>query len=348
METISRGFRSSQEVFGTVTGSTNSRPKIARIRDASGITAMGKLALLILHSREPNIFPSMQLLASNMNVSISTAKRAVGELERAGYLRVTHRNRQTNLYSITVAGDPIPLSPMTPKQVTHDPPSSSPMTPKQVTHDPPSSSPMTPQVAREVYKIRSKRESKSTRSLPPSNHVLRKTLICPKCERAWPEGLTGSACSNCHMEIATIQRRMDEGKRVGKEREISYEERVAELEAISREMKAREQAKKQSKAKPPVKKPQAEEPTKESEEDCLLCDGLGWERVTLPHPKGGDYQAVRECECTGKEKHEKVRELEEVEAGIQEARKELFDIVGKTYDAKLQEHLAQGQDGGKP
>ena len=68
------------------------------------------------------------------------------------------------------------------------------------------------------------------------------------------------------MDIGTIQRRIDEGKRVGKKREVSFEERVAEIKAISREMEARKQAKKQSKAKPPVKKPQAEEPKKSLEE----------------------------------------------------------------------------------
>ena len=60
---------------------------------------------------------------------------------------------------------------------------------------------------------------------------------------------------------------LTKAKQVGKEREVSYAERVAELEAISREMKAREQAQKQSKAKPPVQKPQAEEQPKESLEE---------------------------------------------------------------------------------
>ena len=34
--------------------------------------------------------------------------------------------------------------------------------------------------------------------------------------------------------------------------------------------------------------------------DCPRCSGTGWERVTLPHPKGGAYQAVKECSCTRK------------------------------------------------
>ena len=41
--------------------------------------------------------------------------------------------------------------------------------------------------------------------------------------------------------------------------------------------------------------------SQKKEGGCLLCDGLGWQRVTLPHPKGGDYEAVRECTCTGRE-----------------------------------------------
>ena len=45
MQTISEVLVSSQEVFGTSTGANRSRPQIAQIRDARGITAMAKLAL---------------------------------------------------------------------------------------------------------------------------------------------------------------------------------------------------------------------------------------------------------------------------------------------------------------
>ena len=111
MKTNSEVLVSSQEVFGTSTGANRTRPQIARIRDLRGITAMGTLALYSLYARQPFIFPSMKTLAKDMKVSLSTAKRAVRELERAGYLRVTHRIRQTNQYSITVTGDPTPCHP---------------------------------------------------------------------------------------------------------------------------------------------------------------------------------------------------------------------------------------------
>ena len=284
METISRGFRSSQEVFGTEAGSTKTRPKAARIRDLRGVTMPAKCALLLLQTREPSIFPSMKTLADDMGTSVSTAKRAVRELERAGFLRVTHRNRQTNLYYITVAGDPIPLSPMTQKQVTHDPLGGSPMTPPQVTHDPPPRSPMTPQVA--IRSIQDKkqgeeRESKSTRSLPPGNHVLRKTLICPKCERAWPEGLTGSACSNCHMEIKTIQRRMDEEKRRDEETRRESEA-MEEQRAVNREeAKAH---RKEEQAKNPPKTLEEAEAERQSIRQFLFDEtGKPYDEAILKH-----------------------------------------------------------------
>ena len=204
MQTISEVLVSSQEVFRqdlpqqtpTHAEGASSRPKIARIRDVRGITPNAKFAMFLLHSREPNIFPSMKTLAADMGSSIPTAKRAVRELKRAGYVQVTHRIGQTNLYSITVAGDPPPLASMPPPPITHDTPPLAPVLPPPgqadppppVTHDPPPRSPMTPKVTKEVYKGRSKRESK--RTLPTGNHILKETLTCPKCERAWPAALT--------------------------------------------------------------------------------------------------------------------------------------------------------------
>ena len=152
MQTISEVLVSSQEVFRqdipkqapTHAEGASSRPKIARIRDVRGITPNAKFALLLLHSREPNIFPSMQLLAADMGSSIPTAKRAVRALKRAGYLQVIPRIGKTNLYSITVAGDPPPLSPWTPPPGQADPPPLSPWTPPPGQADPPPLSPWTP------------------------------------------------------------------------------------------------------------------------------------------------------------------------------------------------------------
>ena len=145
MQTISEVLVSSQEVFRqdipkqapTHAEGASSRPKIARIRDVRGITPNAKFALLLLHSREPNIFPSMQLLAADMGSSIPTAKRAVRALKRAGYLQVIPRIGKTNLYSITVAGDPPPLSPWTPPPVRLTPPPYHPGHPPPVRLTPP-------------------------------------------------------------------------------------------------------------------------------------------------------------------------------------------------------------------
>ena len=135
MQTMSEVLVSSQDVLHQAI--PKQAPPIARIRDARGITMGAKCALYSLHSREPNIFPSMKTLAADMCTSLPTAKRAVRELKRLGYLRVTPRIAQTNLYSITVAGDPPPLSPWTPPPVTHDPPPLSPWTPPPGQADPP-------------------------------------------------------------------------------------------------------------------------------------------------------------------------------------------------------------------
>ena len=65
------------------------------------------------------------------------------------------------------------------------------------------------------------------------------------------------------MDIGIIQRRIDEGEQEGKK---SHAARLAEIEELSRHMKACEQARKREEAKPPVQKPQAEEPKKSREE----------------------------------------------------------------------------------
>ena len=131
---------------------------------------------------------------------------------------------------------------------------------------PPPRSPMTPQEAiRSIQDKKQEEERESKLTLRPGNHSLKETLTCPKCEHTWPKDY-GPVCHTCRMDIGTIKRRINEGKRIDKKREISYEERVAELEAVQREMEAREQAKKQSKAQRPVQQPQAEQPKESLEE----------------------------------------------------------------------------------
>ena len=250
MQTMSEVLVSSQEVFRqdipkqapTHTEGASSRPKIARIRDVRGITPNAKFALLLLHSREPNIFPSMQLLAADMGMSVQTARRAVRALERAGYVQVIPRIGKTNLYSITVTGPPPPLSSMppppvtgatpplssmSPPPVTGAPPPLSSMSPPPITRDTPPLSPVIPEVAREVYKGRNKRER--ARTLPTSIQSIKETLTCPKCERSWPADY-GSVCHDCNMEIATIQRNIAERQRQDEQSKKLWKASVQEKE----------------------------------------------------------------------------------------------------------------------
>ena len=46
----------------------------------------------------------MRLIAEDMGVSFSTAKRAIRELKLAGYVQVAPRIGRSNLYSISVEG----------------------------------------------------------------------------------------------------------------------------------------------------------------------------------------------------------------------------------------------------
>ena len=223
MQTIAEVVDSSQEVLlqafqkqaprrGISAVGASSPPPVARIRDLRGITAMGTLALLLLHAREPNIFPGMTTLAADMKKSVCTARRAVRELVQAGYLRVTPRIGQTNLYSITVAGATSRprIHALPPVSVT--PPPYHPCNPTPITHDTPPLSPVTPEVAIEVSNISIKRERESKRTLSPGNHIPQETITCPACERSWPASW-GTVCNKCHMEIETIQRNIDERKR---------------------------------------------------------------------------------------------------------------------------------------
>ena len=138
MQTISEVLCSSQEVLRQdQPKQAPTRPQIAQIRDLRGITAMGTLALYSLYARQPFIFPSMKTLAKDMKVSLSTARRGVSELKRMGYLQVTPRIRQTNLFSLTLPGATPPLASMPPPPCQADTPPLSPMTPPPVTHDTP-------------------------------------------------------------------------------------------------------------------------------------------------------------------------------------------------------------------
>ena len=155
---------------------------------------MAKLALYSLHAREPFIFPSMKTLALDMKVSLSTARRAVSELSRVGYLQVTPRIRQTNLYALTLPGATPSLASM--------PTPLSPVTPPPVTHDTPPLSPMTPQGTKEVFKI-SNKERERERTLRPGNHSLKETLTCPRCEQVLACSTTAPVChiaTNGHCE----------------------------------------------------------------------------------------------------------------------------------------------------
>ena len=182
----------------------SSPPQIARVRDVRGITAMAQLALYALNAREPNIFPGMKTLAADMKKSVRTAQRAVRELEQAGYLRVTPRFNQTNLYSITVPG-------ATPPHDTHDTPPVTPMSPPHDTHVTTLVTPMSPEVAIEVFNISNKRERESTRTLSPGNQSPKETITCPQCLRAWTANF-GSICHTCKMEVSNIQQKMEERK----------------------------------------------------------------------------------------------------------------------------------------
>jgi DNA-binding transcriptional MocR family regulator len=68
------------------------------MRDDRKLSAYAKPAWLMLWSRQPDIRPSMRLLAADMRVSRRTAHKAVRELESAGLVKVATRE--------SAAGDP--------------------------------------------------------------------------------------------------------------------------------------------------------------------------------------------------------------------------------------------------
>ena len=177
--------------------SEREQPQIARIRDLRGLTASAKLALLILQSRQPHIFPGIKLIAADMGTSVSTAQRAIRELKLAGYVQVKRRIGHSNLYSISVPGG---QSTTTKGDVTDDQVAASPMTGGVVTHDRGGRSPVTP--------IRSNLSSKEARKPARAKPTSKARVSCPKCERSWPTEW-GTMCHNCDQDVSTIERNID-------------------------------------------------------------------------------------------------------------------------------------------
>jgi hypothetical protein len=84
------------------------------LRDDRTLSAYAKLAYYTLWTRLPEIHPSMRTLASDMAVAVSTAHKAVRELESAGLVKVLPR--------VTELGDPDSNQfVLTPLRVTDDP-----------------------------------------------------------------------------------------------------------------------------------------------------------------------------------------------------------------------------------
>ena len=76
------------------------------IREDRSLSAYAKLAYAMLWTRLPDAHPSMQTLADDMSVSVSTAHRAVRELQAAGLVKVVPRatalgDPDSNLYDLT-------------------------------------------------------------------------------------------------------------------------------------------------------------------------------------------------------------------------------------------------------
>ena len=184
--------------------SEREQPQIARIRDLRGITASAKLALLILQSRQPHIFPSMRLIAEDMGVSFSTAKRAIRELKLAGYVQVAPRIGRSNLYSISVEGGGVKTesgggSSVSNEAVKPKRGAGSNVTQGWVIGEPGGGS--------SVTSIRSNLNYKEARKPARAKHTSKARVSCPKCERSWPADY-GSVCHDCDQDVSTIKRKM--------------------------------------------------------------------------------------------------------------------------------------------
>ena len=102
------------------------------IRDPN-ISVNAKMMYAAIRTHAPNAYPAINTLAEYLNVSRSTAKRAIAEIEASGWIRVTVRNtkdgRQSNLYTCMdrprrkrspgVTSEPGVGSPMNHEGVTH-------------------------------------------------------------------------------------------------------------------------------------------------------------------------------------------------------------------------------------
>ena len=98
------------------------------IRDDRNLSGHAKSAYMMLWTRQPDIRPSMQTLAGDMGTSLSTAHRAVRELQGAGLLKVIPRltekgDPDTNAFELypPVRQTPPPCPPDTTPHVTGTP-----------------------------------------------------------------------------------------------------------------------------------------------------------------------------------------------------------------------------------
>ena len=75
----------------------------------TAISSKARMVFMYLKDRSSSAgtcWPSVKRIASDLNISVTTVKRALGELERAGYVQKTARHRPngsctSNLYSVT-------------------------------------------------------------------------------------------------------------------------------------------------------------------------------------------------------------------------------------------------------
>lgn len=93
-----------------------------------GISVNAKIVYAAIATHAPNPYPSREKIASYLGCSISTVKRALKEIEAAGWVKVEYRydkdgRRTSNGYTLLskkrrlrLTGDPIPGSHMSHKE----------------------------------------------------------------------------------------------------------------------------------------------------------------------------------------------------------------------------------------